>query len=49
MCRVGRGLSYNSGVSPRGRPHYDHILSLAGDQYAGYVMAALTHYDFKAN
>jgi hypothetical protein len=41
-CRIGRGVSYNNGVSPSGKKHYDHILSLAGDQFAGNVLSALS-------
>lgn len=41
MCRVGNGVSYNSGVSPGGKAPYDHVLSLAGDKFAGHVVSAL--------
>jgi hypothetical protein len=34
-CRLGRGLSFNSGVSPSGRPLYDQFLGLLDD--AGIV------------
>lgn len=46
-CRTGRGIPYNSGVSPRGRTYYDAILGLAGDQYAGHVMASLGHFELQ--
>lgn len=46
-CRIGRGVSYNSGVSPRGCTYYDAILALAGDQYAGHVMAALRNFELQ--
>lgn len=46
-CRIGRGLSYNNGVSPGARPYYDNILQLAGDTYASHVMAALSHIEFQ--
>lgn len=46
-CRIGRGVDYNSGVSPSGKPHYDHILSLAGDQNAHLVLNALFQFDVR--
>ena len=47
MCRIGRGVSYNNGVSPRGLPYYDKILNLMGDAYAGFAMAAFTGRDIQ--
>jgi hypothetical protein len=47
LCRIGRGVSYNSGVSPAGRPYYDTILSLGGDKFAPHIMAAFTHYEIQ--
>lgn len=47
MCRIGRGVSYCSGVSPRGKEYYDHILSILGDKYAPHAMAILTHYEIQ--
>lgn len=48
MCRIGRGLTYCSGVSPRGRVYYDRLLSLLGDQFAATALAALTQYEIQA-
>jgi hypothetical protein len=48
MCRIGRGLSYCNGVSPRGRLYYDRIIGLLGDQFAPTALAALTQYDIQA-
>ncbi|MCA9744586.1 hypothetical protein KC734_23820 [candidate division KSB1 bacterium] len=47
MCRIGRDVNYCDGVSPRGKPYYDHILSILGDKYAANAMAALTHYEIQ--
>lgn len=47
LCRIGRGLSYNNGVSPRGRIYYDRLLTLLGDQYAPMALAALSHYEIQ--
>lgn len=45
LCRIGRGVSYYSGVSPGGKPYYDGILTLSGDKFAPHVMAAFTNYE----
>ena len=45
LCRIGRGVSYNDGVSPDGKRYYDAILALAGDKFAPHVMASFTHYE----
>lgn len=48
MCRIGRGISYCSGVSPRGRVYYDRIIGLLGDQFAPTALIALTSYEIQA-
>lgn len=45
ICRIGRGVSYNNGVSPSGKPYYDRILTLGGDKFAPHIMAAFGHYE----
>lgn len=45
LCRIGRGVSYNNGVSPGGKRYYDAILNLGGDKFAPHIMAAFTHYE----
>ncbi|WP_439517899.1 hypothetical protein [Hydrogenophaga sp.] len=47
LCRIGRGIPYNSGVSPRGRVYYDRLLTLLGDQYAPMALVALSHYEIQ--
>jgi len=47
MCRIGRGVSYCDGVSPRGRDYYDNILKKLGDKYSPNAMAILTHYEIQ--
>jgi len=47
MCRIGRGVSYCNGVSPRGKGYYDHLLAILGDKYAPHAMAILTHYEIQ--
>lgn len=45
MCRIGRGVSYNDGVSPSAKPYYDNIIKSCGDTYAPHLMASLSHYE----
>jgi hypothetical protein len=47
MCRIGRGVTYCRGVSPRGKVYYDHILGQLGDKFAPHAMAALMHYEIQ--
>lgn len=47
MCRIGKGMSYNNGVSPRGRIYYDRFISLLGDQFAPIALAVLSHYELQ--
>ncbi|WP_228124596.1 hypothetical protein [Glaciimonas soli] len=48
ICRIGRGISYCSGVSPRGRSYYDRILALLGDQFAPTALASLASYEIQS-
>ena len=45
LCRIGRGTSYNDGVSPGGKTYYDAILTLGGDKFAPSIMSAFTQYE----
>ena len=47
MCRIGRGVTYYNGVSPRGKPYYDHILSILGDKYVSIAIVALTNFEIQ--
>lgn len=48
ICRIGRGLTYCRGVSPRGKTYYDRIIGMLGDQFAPTALAALTSYEIQA-
>jgi hypothetical protein len=45
LCRIGRGISYNNGVSPGGKRYYDAILNLSGDKFAPHIIAAFADYE----
>lgn len=47
MCRIGRGVSYYDGVSPRGQVYYTQILEKLGDKYVPHAIAALTNYEIQ--
>jgi hypothetical protein len=47
MCRIGRGISYNDGISPRGKPYYDNFIAMLSDKYAPHAMAILSHYEIQ--
>lgn len=48
ICRIGRGVSYCNGVSPRGKDYYDRILALLGDKFAPAALAAMTSYEIQS-
>ncbi|MBY0355323.1 MAG: hypothetical protein K2Q12_06280, partial [Rickettsiales bacterium] len=48
ISRIGRGITYCQGVSPRAKPYYDSILRMAGDQYTPMILALLTHYEIQS-
>jgi hypothetical protein len=45
MCRIGRGVSFYNGISPREKIYYDNLLTLLGDKYLHLAITALTHYE----
>ena len=48
MCRIGHGISYCDGVSPRGRAYYDRIIGLFGDHFAPLALSTLAQYEIQA-
>lgn len=42
LCRIGKGMSYKRGVSPKGKPHYDSFFELLGDDYLANFIIVLT-------
>lgn len=41
ICRIGKGIPYNSGVSPAGKPLYDQLFGMLGDQNIINVLIAM--------
>ncbi|MGT0150159.1 hypothetical protein ACT691_14180 [Vibrio metschnikovii] len=44
-CRIGNGVSYNTGVSPAGKVVYDSILNMLGDDNIVQVLIAIYKQD----
>jgi len=42
LCRIGKGMSYKRGVSPKGKPLYDSFFELLGDDYLADFIIVLT-------
>lgn len=49
ICRIGKGIAYNSGVSPSGRPLYDRFLSLLGDEYIILALIVMHSNEVRVN
>jgi hypothetical protein len=49
QCRLGRGINYNSGVSPRAKVHYDRFFNVLGDDYIPAFIVQLTEFDIEMN
>ncbi|RPE13148.1 hypothetical protein EGT74_06350 [Chitinophaga lutea] len=45
LCRIGRGIPYNNGVSQRAKPYYNMFMKIIGPRYADLVMFELTQPD----
>lgn len=41
ICRIGKGIPYNRGVSPSGKPLYDKFFSMLGDDSIPYFLIAM--------
>lgn len=42
LCRIGKGINYQNGVSPEGKEFYDMFFSLMGEQYVPELIISLT-------
>lgn len=47
-CRIGRGLSYRTGVSPSGLPLYDKFLGMMDDAGIAHCIFAIFHPDINS-
>ncbi|MBW5818886.1 hypothetical protein H0I68_14445 [Yersinia kristensenii] len=49
ICRIGKGVPYNSGVSPAGKPLYDQLFGMLGDQNIINVLIAMHSNEVRVN
>ncbi|MCU5774385.1 hypothetical protein N5923_15680 [Erwiniaceae bacterium BAC15a-03b] len=49
ICRIGKGIPYNSGVSPAGRPMYDQFFGMLGDQNIINTVIAMHSNEVRVN
>jgi len=47
ICRIGKGISYENGVSPNAKPHYDFFFSVLGEEYIPLFIVELTQFDIQ--
>lgn len=49
ICRIGKGIPYNAGVSPAGKPLYDQFFNLLGDQNIILTLIAMHSNEVRVN
>lgn len=49
ICRIGKGIPYNTGVSPAGKPLYDQFFNLLGDQNIIITLRAMHSNEVRVN
>ncbi|MHB8847030.1 MAG: hypothetical protein ACYC43_01155 [Burkholderiales bacterium] len=49
ICRIGKGIPFNTGVSPAGRPLYDRFFGMLGDQNIINTVLAMHSYEVRVN
>lgn len=49
ICRIGKGIPYNTGVSPAGKPLYDQFFNLLGDQNIILTLIAMHSNEVRVN
>ena len=49
ICRIGKGIPYNKGVSPGGKNDYDKFFSLLGDTNIMNVILAMHSSEVRAS
>jgi len=49
ICRIGKGIPYNTGVSPSGKPLYDHFFGMLGDQNIIFTIIAMHSNEVRVN
>jgi hypothetical protein len=47
-ARIGKGISYDSGVSPKGKPLYDKFLSVIAEDFFSQIIVEFASYQVRA-
>lgn len=47
LCRIGRGLTYSRGVSPKGKEFYDKFFNMLKDDFIPLFISQLTSFDIQ--
>ncbi|MFA1819487.1 hypothetical protein ACDX78_04645 [Virgibacillus oceani] len=47
ICRIGNGVSYNSGVSPGARPYYDKFLEMLNNNQLELLLKELKKHSYR--
>lgn len=47
ICRIGKGINYNNGVSSGAKDYYDTFLSLLGDEHFPQIIIELTGFEIQ--
>ena len=47
MCRIGKGMNYDNGVSQGGKPYYDHFFTILGEEHIPQLLIELTRLEIQ--
>ncbi len=47
LCRIGKGMSYKSGVSPNGKEYYDDFFTILGEDHLPQLISELTQFEIQ--
>lgn len=47
LCRIGKGITYNAGVSPKGKSYYDKFFSTISTEYFPSILIELTKFNIQ--
>ena len=45
ICRIGKGMNYNNGVSPNGKEYYDHFFTILGEEHIPTFIIELMQFE----
>jgi len=45
ICRIGKGISYNRGVSPNAKPYYDEFFTILSEEHIPTLIIQMTEFE----